>query len=684
MANNNFSQQVYSDFSGGYNDTSAAISINDDQLTLSENADYAAEVKALQTRKGCSKVNTTSYGANVTDGYSWLVGSTFKKCLVMSGKVYDVDITTGAIAEKITLTDGAEHIYPFVMYDVLYFGDGSELYEWGATDHSTDMGTEVVSKDEIVRYNLATNAKGTKGHFYRLLTTKSGSVTYASENFNNTAVWEDVTDVENHSSGYVRKMSHYDPSEREIVTITVSSEATAAATITVNLGGEEKSFSCTANQTINSLATAIGALSFTNWGTGVVTNNAVVFTAKAKGAKDDTQTYINPSTSGATFTCTITQEGKDDDCDISEIKKCTVFCVHQGSYRVFAAGSPDDSALYYSEIGNGRYFKSSINKVYPAINGYGQVTAMINFSDYLLVSYENGWYSWTGTTPLTDATWKPLNIPYGCVSARTLCLTPSSFTFLGRDGVYCVSASIMSDDYILLESNKVIVKLSENVVEKTISSFVNMSLCEGIFYNNVYLLTYSTNGEYCDRVLKYEWDTSSFTLTTGWRVNRWLNDPEELYFASNNYLLKAFQGYSDIDTDTGEKKAINLHVKTKEYHLGTPISNKVAQLIGFIFQQHEEIESNVVITIRAGYQSYELTSQDLAESLIYKRLWGKTWGYREAIVKIAEIIMVSNTFQIEIENNNIDDPVTLIGIGFVYEITDIITPNIWKDEVLLK
>lgn len=46
--------------------------------------------------------------------------------------------------------------------------------------------------------------------------------------------------------------------------------------------------------------------------------------------------------------------------------------------------------------------------------------------------------------------------------------------------------------------------------------------------------------------------------------------------------------------------------------------------------------------------------------------------------------MVSNTFQIELENSSLNDPITLIGIGFVYDVTDLITPTILKDEVLLK
>ena len=871
----NWKQQVYSDFSGGYNDISPGIDIQDKEMKISENADYAAEVKALQTRKGCSKVNTEAYGANVTDGYAWLIGSTYKKCIVMGGVVYDIsglithdptptpapqyfiervhyvpydtddcliyptefytgvylagdtivgtgkqttteslkdlvynneyyyyfdadDIVEGSksieagwyfirdydikstadgnkyiysadklivdsYAElegeiatqsekefKCMLSSGSTHIYPYIIGNVLYFGDGQELWQWGATDYSTESGTKSIAQDKIVKCNylnnlptedfkssdrtqdikvgtfvrhsvtgkvykslkertdvdleeetysnttnwveIAENSYGEKGHFY--ISVKSlGAVNLKHENFKDTTKWEDVTDVKNFTSSIVRKVTAYDPSSAEEVLITVSSGATAAGTVTVCLDNVSKTFTVTDGEVVSSIVDKLSKVAFDDW-TAAVTGNAVLFSAKDKGSK--VNGYVDPATSGITFTYETQTEGKENDCDLTAIKKCTIFCVHQGSQRVFAAGNPEDNGLYYSEIGYGNYFKSEINKVYPSVNGYGAVTGMINLSSALLVAYESGWCAWTGATVLSDATWKILNIPYGCVSARTLCLTPNSFTYLGKDGVYCVSAAILSDDYVLLESSSVIKKLSENTVENTILEFNNKGLCEAVFYDNVYMLTYSTNGEYCDKILKYEWDTSSFTLVTGWRVNRWLSDPENLYFASNNFVLKAFDTYSDVYTEEvkdenskvvhaiGDNKAIELHVKTKEFYFTSPITNKVVQMIGFIFQQHNNVDSKVEITIHAGYKKFTVKAADLAESLYYGREWGKVWGYREAIVKMVETVMVSNTFQIEIKNSSVEDPITLIGIGFVYDTTDLVMPTILKDEDLLK
>lgn len=674
-------QQVYADFSGGLNDTISAISIKDSELTVSENADYSAEVKGLQTSKGCTKVNDVSYGADVTDGYSWTVGSTYKKCIVKDGKVFDANLSNGSLIEKITLTAGAKRIYPFVMYDRFYFGDGTELYVWGDFDYATELGTKDIVFDDIVKNNDSPD--GIIGNFYLARNSRTG-IDLKTENFLNPMNWIDVTDVRYSSSNVVRLVKPYDPSKKEIVVLTVTRGASSAGTVSVVLDNVTFTCAIAANDTVPIIVDKLVAMTTDGW-TKVKSSNTIKFTKDVSGLSGNG--YFDPSVTGMGATLEVAQEGKDDDNDLSVIKKCTMFVVHPGSFRVFAAGNPDDNGLFYSEKGIPTYFNSKINKVYPS-NGYGRVTAVGTLSESVIISYENGWYAWDGITPLQDATWKPLNLPYGCVCNESLALTPYSFTFLGKDGLYTVSASILNSDLVLIQGKDIIKKITENRVEKTMLSIKDRKMCRGIFYDNVYYLAYNTDGEHNDKVLKYEWDTKSFTIRTGWTVNQWLYDPEELYFTSQNFILKANDGYSDIDVETGEKKPIQLKVRTKEYSLGNQLSTKVLQLLGLIFKQNSSPFANIDLKIIMGYEEYNfaytVNGADLTESLIYGRDWGLLWGYREAIVKMIEVIRVSNTFQIELTNSNLDDPITLIGAGFIYEETDLVAPNILKDEVLLQ
>ena len=667
---------IFSDLSGGYNDTMAAISISDKETALSENAVYSAEVKALQTAPGCSKVNPTSYDAEITDGYSWTVGSVYKKCIVIGGKVYDVNVTTGARTEKLTLTAGADHIYPFAIYNQLYFGDGTKLYEWGGVDYASELGTIDLQIGDIVRNNHSSN--GTIGNFYRSKTARS-AVDLKTDNYTNTTNWDDVTDVRYSSSSVVREVKPYDPSQKETVLISITKGASAAGTISLVLNNETFTFTVAATDSVPTIVDKLYAMTATGW-TKTKASNGVRFTKNTAGLSENG--YLDPAATGVTATYETLVEGKDNDNDLSAIKKCTMFMVHPGSFRVFAAGNPEDNALYYSEIGKPTYFKSEINKVYP-VSGYGAITAVgPALSKSLLVSYENGWYHWDGITPLEDAEWEPLNLPYGCACHNSIALTPYSFTFLANDGLYTVSASILNSDLVMIQGKDVIKKITENRIEKTMRSISDKKKCRGIFHNNIYYLAFNTDGVKNDKVLKYEWDTKSFTIKTKWAVNAWLFDPQNLYFTSKNYLLNANNGYADIDVDTGEVVSIDLDVKTKAYSLGNPFTQKVVQFIGLIFKQGVEDLSTVEITVHMGYESFTISGIDLADSLVWNREWGKVWGFNESIVKMIELIHISNTFQIELKSSSIDNPITLLAIGFIYEDIDLVSPDIMKDEVL--
>lgn len=725
-----FKQILYSDFSGGYNDTSATISVDDNQTCMSENVEYSAEVRALQTRKGQTIYETIPLSsASIADMYSWEIGHITQTAVLFTTEVdlkqcsymelFKSDGTSHSLGR---INFGATKMYPFVMYNTMYFGDGTTLWEIGGYDTSFEAyvsGDNVWNKDGVIRYyknNDFPNVKGTSGHFYRHVydSTQDVDITIPDElDFDTDPHWEDVTDggVVGLASGFMREVRSPNVGKKEKMEISFTSASPSHSGILnaelVRPSGETDviTTTVTVSQTLTTVATNF-ANAITNdttasqYWTATVNGSKVIVECKVEGATTGSEvTFYPSSTSYYISTSLVTlREGADNDANLDAIKKCTIFTVHNGSFRVFAAGNPNDTALYYSELGNPRYWKSSINKVYPAVNGYGSVTGIINLSDYLLVSYERGWYYWKGSTPLTDAYWKPMNIPYGCVSPRTLVLTPNSFTFLAREGIYNVSVAILSDEYILLQTKQVIQKLSENVVEKTIESIVNPEKCEGIFWHNSYLLSYWTKSgdEDVQNVLKYEWDTGSFTLITGWSPVRFTQIEDKLLCGSGRYLLNCFDGLYDVDVETGLRKKIVLHVKTKEYTFGSTLTNKIIQHIGLVFQQHTNLSSELRVILRYNYRTHEFKLQDLTESFTWGRRWGGVWGWADTITKMIETIMDGSSFQLEfiddrtLEEDEIygrhdfDNPVTLLAIGFIYEVTDYLNPTTYKDSDLLE
>jgi len=760
----------------------------------------------------------------ITDAYTWSIGSKYKKIFVVKGRVYDFDEETQTLVEKIQLTSGAKKIYPFSVFNKFYFGDGSELYVWGAYDHSNAESTATsmnVAVDDIIRNDVSTAGTSTQtttvsggtvtvtyativtkfktsgtyvftfnkksnwtfegrivtlsdygivltgtpafgdtitvtltmsdaGHFYKALVAQT-AINLTTENFRDTSKWTDVTEVANFASNVVRVLKPTDPSTKETINISVLSGNANAGDINIHFGGADHTISLTAGLSVSGIVNVIAGTTFTGW-TAVKGSDgySVIITKNTVGISDNG--YVDPGTTGATFTYTTEVEGKIDDNDLGPIRKCTMFLTHTSSYRVFACGNPDDNAVFYSEVGDPAYFVSGINKVY-ALSSYGKPTSIMQLSETVLISFENGWYSWSGITAMEDATWKPLNLPYGSVCNDSCTLTPYSYMYLGNDGIYNISASILSTELVLLQGEEVIGKITRNKVDNVINSIYDKSKCEAVFWENTYYLAYNVNDavdydgysayEIGDivtydrtmyqckvsipgssvlrpfdatkwdlytppntRVLKYEWDTGSFTEVTGWKVYNWITDNERLYFASDNYVLEANNGESDIDVNTGNKKAIELKIKTKEYHFGNPLVDKVVRLVGLIFKQPRTLiqsegadvydehghwvtnkhntDINAKARIIMGYDTYEIDNINTTESLIWGRDWGHFWGFREAIIKMIELSKNSNTFQIEITNSSIDQPITLLAIGFVYETADFATPTMYKDEELLR
>lgn len=375
------------------------------------------------------------------------------------------------------------------------------------------------------------------------------------------------------------------------------------------------------------------------------------------------------------------------DNDLAPIRKCTKFIFHTESLRVFACGNPDDpTALYFSETNDITYFRGT-NIMYPIV-AEGEIMAVCELTGALLVSYNNSWAYWYGTDPST-AVWKPMNIPYGCVSNGSLVLTPYSMTFLSKQGIVRIMTNIIGQSSSLVQSSSIIKVLTNNKAENTIKSIKNWKHTKAIFYDNKYFLAFNdgTDTNSNDKILVYDWNLKSFpSIYEGWEVYNWNKKTNgKLIFTSKNYLIETHIGTSDIDTATGSEKAIIFDVTTRYDTLGATFNKTFLKMILLGFRQHTSAESHIDITIVGDYLEKVIKETDLTESLTWGRTWGNTvWGNTETITKIAEINQQAIGFQLRFYNNRLNDPVTIYAFGFMYE--DIsIKPNLaFREEELLK
>lgn len=352
------------------------------------------------------------------------------------------------------------------------------------------------------------------------------------------------------------------------------------------------------------------------------------------------------------------------DNDLKPIKKCKYFVLHQKSLRIFAAGNPDNpTALYFSEPGSIGYFKGT-NVVFPA-NSEGEVTAITPLLSDILVSYNNSWWHWRGIDPLVDATWEQLPIPYGAISNDAVVLTPFSITFLGRNGIYKLHASGINSDIVMIQNKEIIDNLAENRIEQLIKGITNIKNACAVFHDNKYMLAYCDEGETNNKVLVYDFGIGGFAVYKGWQVNDWCPKASgDLFFASKNFILKQDDVYTDIDLETGEQKPINLRVKTKYYNLGLGLNAKLLKRFFLMFKQTIGVTSTIDITIKCDYQKIEMLGINLEDTLVYGRTWGNTWGYTDFSQKYIIINEISPRFQVLLENNNLNDPITVYGLGF--------------------
>ena len=369
--------------------------------------------------------------------------------------------------------------------------------------------------------------------------------------------------------------------------------------------------------------------------------------------------------------CRVTTPYDSIDNDLDPIIKCTMFAQHAVSLRIFATGNPDEpSAVYYSDIADITYFKIT-DKLTPT-NNEGYTTAIGAFEDTVLVSYNDTWYYWQGVD-VSDATWKILPIPYGCVSHGSLVVTPLSITFLGRTNIHKINVSILNTDVVSLQTSSIISQPTEGKVEDTIKSITDNGKVVSTFYDDKYMMAYCDDGTGINnKVLIYDWNTKGFRISTDWKVNDFCNKSNgELYIMSKNYVLNAFTGYKNVDVETGEDREVNMKIVTKHFDMGNMLNPKYFSKVFFVFRQYTDIESLVNITIRADYKTLILENVDISQSLVYGREWGLTYGWVDQVIFTGELDVVANTVQITIESSQIDIPVTCYAIGFEYESLEI-------------
>ncbi len=362
------------------------------------------------------------------------------------------------------------------------------------------------------------------------------------------------------------------------------------------------------------------------------------------------------------------QPVEEQDNDLSPIRRCRFLVRHSNSYRIFAAGDPQNaSAIYYSEPNEPGHFKS-YSVLHPT-TGDGPVTALFVFGDALLVFYEHSVWVWRGIDPEQDAVWYKIPTGVGTVAPDSIALTPNSLTFLGRSGIYAMSPAALGFDVTIQPGEGVITNLARNKVEQLVRSMADPSKASAIFdaQNQRYMLAYTSDvGVRNNRILVFDWSVGGFTEYTGLSCNDLLCRLDgRVLGAINQYIIQFGVGYRE---HTGEP--INMVARTKQFNLDYPFHKKNLLRLFCSFKQPGIGLETTEITLRLFVD--DILRAEILESALYPNFvwgiskWGEIWGFRNTITTRTRIYGKGHRVQVEFRNDQLDDPTTIYGIGFEF------------------
>jgi len=661
---------IYQDF-GGYNDTASPFNLKKGEFRTLKNFDIGSG-EGLRTRKGCSLAGGGSISGEWENLFEWVVAGSSRIIGVANGKVYAMTVPeifapesppSLQLTEKLTL--GRNNASFLTIQNKLYIMDGMEIYVWGAWDYDATLTTNV-GQGEIVRNTPASSGGGILGYFYQAKSAMT-AVNLTTTDFSNLSLWQEVTDTPGVISKVIRPVSSYGGGKREKVKLTINYVAASAGNVTVTLNKVNQNVAVAANDTATAVAGKIRAASFSGWTTGG-SGNVVEFTATIEGVRDDA--FYDPGTTGAYGVIETVTQGAADDNNISEARRCKYFAQHPLSLRVFAIGNPyDPTAVYFSEPNVMDYWKKA--SVLRPTTPERAAVALLPVADDMLVGFDNSWWRWGGIDANTDAVWKQLPLPYGPVSPKAVVLTPFSFTFASVKGIHTVSVSILSQEALLFQSDQVIQTISERKVEKTLATMVNPAACQLVFHNERLYLAYGDDpfNTRNNKVLVYNKTSKGFFEWDGWQVNAWVKRAGgELWFASKNYLLVAESGTHDIDLNTGAPKAIKVKFETRPDDLSIPLSLKYLQNLYIIYKQEKSTEeTSITVNVNVDYQKVCYPNVLLADSFVWGRQWGLTWGWTDLAQLMAELREFGNHFTVTVECSMLDSPLTIYALGYEFK-----------------
>ena len=340
---------------------------------------------------------------------------------------------------------------------------------------------------------------------------------------------------------------------------------------------------------------------------------------------------------------------------LAHIKRCK-YIVQRGE-RLYAAGDNENpNTIYFSEVGAANNFPD-LNHISAVSDDNDTITALAEFHQAMVAFKRHHIYAWFGWDPETDVRFDKINVHTGTPSFRTVVRGYNFLFYLGDDGVYALHG--LEPNYI--SSNN----LTDEVIKHRVDRLINTEQACAVFYEGKYILAVRQAGSSNDLVLTFDFVRKAWSPWTGWPVADFLLYGDEFYFGSaqNGKVYKKSEQYND------DGEPIYFKMKTKPFDCRYPLHYK--KFAWFYLLVGEKDDHNEIdVTVECDFRTIQIkngiqlnTVMVPGASLMDEEVAGDR---SRLFYKQARMLARSLRAQVIVENNEVDESITVYGVGFQF------------------
>lgn len=332
--------------------------------------------------------------------------------------------------------------------------------------------------------------------------------------------------------------------------------------------------------------------------------------------------------------------------------KCKYVVRHTKSNRIFMAGSEEDkAALYFSEPNDPSVVKQT-SVMYPATDD-GPITGLATFVDAVVVLFKRSLWVWRGIDPEIDAIWQKIPVPTGTNSPQTITQITQLLTYAGGSGIYGISPAAIGQSADIRLGNNYVADLTANKVTQIIKSITNQENIVSAYDPNghKYMLAYCDDDTGVNnKILVLDETLGSYAIWEGIQANDiYCTVDGEILIASDNYILKLDDGYSDVDIATGEPKPIKFEAEIRSSFNAPMVKKLFTKCWTQIDGEEETTNFNLKI--------------DVDDKLAYDKEMEITNTGEQVAVKVNRFRATGKQLSVTITNDEQDKGFRLYGFG---------------------